>query len=947
MPGRLQYDILKSLKAVLKSLESEQKSQLRDGFLSYEIASSREKKRSQFRKHHAQQRDYRLLKLNKLVKALNACIAAIQQKPKSQTALLSHLLTLQSQNEMSHELKTTLDIFINALTPFVKREQTEVDSFGNIGLHAQFESLLSLRMLEEFDPSVLQNINQRIIDYLKKHYKALLGQQGETIRAELIKFKIPFNSALDPVSALIELLDRPLQTIDERNIPQVICESFVLHLLMFNYLHIYDPKRMVDTFDKAGEIIDKRDNYHRMVRPKGEHGMFEEEVRGRINVYSKQKDRTLGITDEEYSLEEFEAFHQFDYTPFKYRSSANEDSPLVKHLRKKGIPFISGPSGTTADVIESLQFLYPEMTDCDYQTYLNLLAASEVALGHHSFAEVILTGTHAGVLPQVKLKNLGQPHWEQIDYTTMYRDFLTPEFKQSDAYASIKENYPWCLGEPHPLVKKDLIKKEKETRLALKVKQAFEERASEQTFKKAPYWMEAGIAPKKFSELHFIQALSNRNLNKLRENLGELRPEEMVFLHLFAAQPIVLTHYTNAAPAIKQSGHLLSHKGLSRRGIEFKDSSKKDIAKMQNADYVFFRFELEHRPFGSRFGDLAFSLDGRDPAIHPFLWISLTDMFYPLDPGVIDSVDYDDVTYRKGEEHNPTGGAIDEDDVVTTIRFDYPQTGEAHLFHVPDYVFMGEDLMEGIARSLLVELRRIGGKMREDYLSLFSLSTPFQDPKEILLYLNEILSSLFRVEGKIPRSVALQHVDFVESNVSILKDSAKTGNLMTFRKQLRHFPASVLEDIGEELVFEIINGGHDSLLAYLLGVGYELYDELLDYILIQFSFTPQALNYKFLLLFFDHGYGQAFIKYRDTNNSTLLHLFTQSSMTEEIDFLIEQGLSPLIKNNAEKTFIDCLLDSLQPAYRKKLEGMVVPMEEDVTTCSGDGGDALLPVCASM
>lgn len=912
---------IKRLKKELKQIELEQKTLLKDGYLRYAASHSHSKKRSQFRDRHAMERDFRLLRINKLVRALKSVIKNLKSTH-NYTAIFTHLLILQEQNEIAHELNTSLEKDIKALTPLVKKAEKETDSFGNIGVQAEFESLLALRMLEELDPSMLEKINQRLIDYLKDNYETLKIPKESVIASALTHYKIPFRQDCDPINALILLLERPLQTIDEKNIPQTVCESFVLHLLMFNYLHIYEPHIAKHDEEKV-KLIQQRSEYHRSVRPKKEFELFNEFIRGRRDRYSVRRDSTLGICDDDYALDIFENFHRFSYTPFKYRTAANESSPLVKHLRKKGIPFIAGPSGTTADVIEGLQFLYPEMSDADYQAYLNLLAASEVALGHHSFVEVILTACNAGVLPQVRLKDIGQPIWEQIDYATMYKDFLSNQFKQTEAYQVLFSQYPWCLGEVHPLVKRKKIKAEQKRRLANMVQKALEGQVAESIMIEAPYWkdyIDFSEAPK---PPHFLAKLSHQNIERLRQLTADLKPVENTFLHFFVGQPISLTHYTNASREIKHTGHLLSNQALREQGILFKSSSLSDIDSMQNDKYVFFRFELEHRPFSSRFGKEAITLDGRDPNLYPYLWVSLTDMFEPLDPTPIDVLFYDDdVIVREGKSlDDESEKENDEDEFSHSIQFRYPQTGETAIFNVPEHVFAGSDIMEGLARSLIIELRRIGGSFQTEALSPFQNAMMLLNQEQrpfILSHLNKLLSSVFRVEGKIPRSVALQQVPYVQSSVSALYESIREHDLIQFRKQIRHIPPQEINSIGEKLLFEIILNHNEDQLQYLLANGYKLNDDLVEYLLIQFV-TTLHLSIPILSILFEYGYGQNLLNWRSYTGKSLLHKFAENGLTEQIDFLIEKGLSPAISNNASLSFIDCLSTEKQYKYRHQFD----------------------------
>jgi hypothetical protein len=895
----------KTINTLLKLMVTEQRTLQKDGYLSYPYAIDKKKSGSAFRRRHAVDRDYRLLHLNRQVRALETCLDSLKTAT-SKTAIMSHLVTLKSTKNLTKHIDNEISKLLKQIEPAVKRELSEKDSFDNVAIKAQFESVLSLRILEHTTPAPLERINQRIIDYLTRHQVALLSEEGFDIYQALTHFKIPFNEDTDIVSALIELLERPCQTIDEQNIPQIISETFVLHLLMFNYLHIYSPERDVDLLQNKKRVRALRDVYHREVRPKGEVGLFEPAVRGREEVFSTRRDHTFGICDDDTALEEFLDFHQFDFTPFKYRARPNLASPLVQYMKANGIPYIAGPSGTSADIIEAMQFLAPEMSDDDYQTYLNLLAASEVALGHHSLCEVILTAANAGVLPAVPLKDLGQPVWEQIEYKTVYKDFLTPEFKKTEAYKTLQSEYSWCLGGLHPIDGLIVEQKERQNKLAKKVIKHFDGKVASHTFQQAPYWEKLDIPQALRESPDFVGRLSKKNLTAIRLQTIDLFPEELNFLRFFMAQPIALTHYTDAAPAIKLSGKLLSNKALLRHGILFENSSMDDVDDMKNDEYIFFRFELSHRPFLSRFGEDAISIDGRAPHIFPHVFVTLTDMYSPLSASTIHRINYDGEIVRSGARTN-----IDE-----TVEFSYPLTGECHIFNPAEYVFQGTDLMEGLARSLILELRRIGGVFRHNALSSFQNPRALSDSRNyprLFDDVNVLLSQVFRPMGQLPREVCLSHVPFRISTYDNISDVFKRGNLMAARQALRLINFYDIDD-EKEIFTSLIERGDYDLLSYLFKEGYyELEEEIIHQALQTLSDDQSysKIEPRLLALLYEYGFENQLNAYRSNTGCTLLHEFARAECAPQLHLLIAHGFDPTVVSDAGMTFIDCLPDRMK------------------------------------
>jgi hypothetical protein len=97
-----------------------------------------------------------------------------------------------------------------------------------------------------------------------------------------------------------------------------------------------------------------------------------------------------------------------------------------------------------------------------------------------------------------------------------------------------------------------------------------------------------------------------------------------------------------------------------------------------------------------------------------------------------------------------------------------------HTFNVYSTLFYGPDIMRGIALSILRELRRIGGSFQERCLN--SLDTASLD---------KTLSSLFRVEGKIPRAIDLDATPFTFTAPLLMLEAIKKEDINAVKELLK------------------------------------------------------------------------------------------------------------------------------------------------------------------
>lgn len=868
-------------------------------------------------------------------------------------ALYHHFTALKQYPEISGDRIDSQ--LLRPIQESVEEEAKRMDAFQNPVLNAEFETRLSYAILKQGDTQALVKINQAIVAYLKRHHDSLDESHGAIIRAELAKYKLPFNPSLSPIDVLIEKLERRLPQKHTKERIQILSETFSLHLLFFNYHHVYDPTRDLSypSRPEATKVTDKdlpskvtltprdqarphpppdpkkrlmlesrRKSIHNKVRPKhDEQDMFLDNIRGRIKVYSKHRSADFGICDKTHTPDKLKNLYAHVFTPHKYRSKPNPNSPLVKHFKSNGIAFISGPSGTAADCIEGLSLLCPSLSTEGYQSYLNLMAAAETGLGHHSMHEVILTAAHAGVLPMITIKDKTKPFWERLDYKQTYRQFLTKTFKQSKDFHSLTLCFPQYL-DGSSSNNTDLTQ-DKVALAAYRWKRYTDAQAASRYFRRSEFWENH---PSKYSKVDpdtlFIQELSDSNFSKIKNEVGDLTTKEKRFFRIFMAQQVVFTHATNYIKEIEKNGRILSDVGLTKvLGKHRRNADDEDIHTLQNNDYIFFRFELAPLYYkASRFGDTKMLIQGRHNELMQYCWISLFEMLNPSSASILQSLTHNGKEVRFYGEY--TDGAVT---AFYPGKHKNEKLGKYHRIDLGYTIFSGSALMPGLAYCMIRELRRIGGTMQIDFLNLFSQAHfDIQDKKyqSLIERMNQVLSQLFRVEAKIPRQLYLKHYQYKTITPATIKTAIEEDNVFELRQALKPedyecplWSFDVLLPPLSPIEYAIICGKihviewlwqegarpREPFAAYPFDILFETTKNIL-------SLSPQLINYLFneLKLFN--------IDNRTSYNGSWLHFAASTGQFEALNTLIDLGVRLQIKDINGYHFLEIIsLDSLLQA----------------------------------
>jgi hypothetical protein len=241
--------------------------------------------------------------------------------------------------------------------------------------------------------------------------------------------------------------------------------------------------------------------------------------------------------------------------------------------------------------------------------------------------------------------------------------------------------------------------------------------------------------------ISFLRDLSRANLRDLRSETDDLMDKEEFrrLYHGLMSLRLSLWHSTSAIHVIAQTGRLSSERDLQRRGEKLFSSGLtyvEDARLLQNNDFVFYKFVIGDVPPNTSHGATNIVLDFAELERQGG-WISLRDQMYPLVFPELRAVRHGGRTVR-------TTVFAQDDNAYGLSRWihtypDAPEEMRTRVSGTQQEVFYGSDAREGIARSVLREVGRIGGEFQREALAM-------TDPESF----RELVLSLFRPEAKLP-----------------------------------------------------------------------------------------------------------------------------------------------------------------------------------------------------
>jgi hypothetical protein len=304
---------------------------------------------------------------------------------------------------------------------------------------------------------------------------------------------------------------------------------------------------------------------------------------------------------------------------------------------------------------------------------------------------------------------------------------------------------------------------------------------AESLLKKGTIWAEHRI----WAQEKSLRAVSRANLEALRQQLGPLDKEELAFCQKLKKLPFTLIHSTSQIVLLESTDETLSSATVQQRHPHAKvNNDLVDEAVLGNHGYVFFRFGLQNEQVDSRFGITTLIFTPEELEFYEHGWISLHDMLAPLPSVNTQLFKIDGECVRRSFDENK--GIEDENlldsyrntfsvqygdiDLKNHIVHYYPGTKKWRKIHVTDEVFQGQDILEGIALSVLLEMRAMNatGEILERCIGKRS------DPQ----YMTEILKNFARIEAKMPATVQLGglfNVSVFHANYDVIRARAERG----------------------------------------------------------------------------------------------------------------------------------------------------------------------------
>jgi len=260
-------------------------------------------------------------------------------------------------------------------------------------------------------------------------------------------------------------------------------------------------------------------------------------------------------------------------------------------------------------------------------------------------------------------------------------------------------------------------------------------------------------------QVRTIAQLSKHNLGALRRALAPLSDVERELHAAFRGLPFTLKHATTAASwtTIFSSRLLFSLDSLRDWNIVVPTNSpKSDEVYKQDVDFTFFRVEVGDGDWESRFGEgeqqLRVVFDWKQ--LLDDGWVTLHDMLAPLgsrDPRVELRLRDSGELLRVSEPDMPLQGKV-RPWIHWKWKHTFVGSTVERKVHILDEVFHGPDILEGMALSMLRDLRELPPLQQEAHRHR-------HDPA----YWHGLLKSLFRVEAKLASAFRFEPEDVVRA----------------------------------------------------------------------------------------------------------------------------------------------------------------------------------------
>ena len=258
-------------------------------------------------------KSFKLATKDILEKARFSHIATLIESSEDFSAIAHHLNEAKSQYGIANRIfEKILDSW--PMLTGLSHEASTLDSFENNAMAAKFESALAQFILQYGSKKIWRQVNAKIIKYIRTHYDAL-DEYDDLFKEQLIQYKLCSESDFNFSNGrdkFIQLLRRKVGVLTN------VTECASLHLIFFNFNHLYKPERDVVGYSNQQAIIGERANLHRKLRPNAMGQMFSPVTRGRMRVESTYRTCEFGISDLSNIPDGLRAWHKHYFTPHKY-----------------------------------------------------------------------------------------------------------------------------------------------------------------------------------------------------------------------------------------------------------------------------------------------------------------------------------------------------------------------------------------------------------------------------------------------------------------------------------------------------------------------------------------------------------------------------------------------------------------------------------------------------
>lgn len=326
------------------------------------------------------------------------------------------------------------------------------DKYGNEKQRVLFETELARSLLEDTaSKNLYSQINCAIISYVEKnievHKKLAAGFSHDLVLLNMLN---KHDVQTDAVKLFINLLSQPLT-------PKNLCVMSEIHKIFFeNYfnpelvkaekpqqpcstLGLFAQKSLRENIDRG--VISSNPIYKLMRQD----SQFSDNNRGRIVGGSEKPTSHFGINDDENIPAWANEWHDARMARAKDAFRRDVTSPQISYCEKYNIPFISGPSGTVGFVVTGIMLMMG-LSAQQLKEYSNILAATLIGSGHHSYFEVMQVFANLKVFHFFKTpESFCNSAKAEIHPEHIYETCLTDDFKKSDAYQKLAADFPQFL----------------------------------------------------------------------------------------------------------------------------------------------------------------------------------------------------------------------------------------------------------------------------------------------------------------------------------------------------------------------------------------------------------------------------------------------------------------------------------------------------------------------